>query len=166
MDLDLDLALAYHLLPLMLADREKWNEVQDVNSEGHTMAEQFVNGLEYFSKSLRNFRMQVAGILELNLEPLRRRSADAYAFAYAKYFTDVEAAGAFLFGLQEFEQSFPTQIKFVPMVHPTENGGVILAEKAEFNCLAHFLYTDFYRGLMAGNAPRRYPRAERVREGV
>ena len=154
-ELDMGLEASYHLFPLMLADREKWNEVQDVNSEGHAMFEQFVNGLEYSPESLRNFRGQVAGMLELYLEPLRRRSADAYAFAYAKYFTDVEAAGAFLFDAQEFEQSFPTQIKFVPMAHPSEDGKVILAEQAEFTCLSHFLYTDFYRGLMAGNAPRR-----------
>ena len=90
-ELDMDLELAYHLLPLMLADREKWNEVQDVNSEGHAISEQFVNGLEYFPESLRNFRRQVAG--------------------------------AFLFDAQKFEQSFPTQIKFVPMAHPPRRQG-------------------------------------------
>ena len=30
-----------------------------------------------------------------------------------------------------------------------------LAEQAQFSYLTHFLYTDFYRGLMGGNAPRR-----------
>lgn len=47
------------------------------------------------------------------------------------------------------------EIKFVPMAHSTEHDRTILAERAEFSYLTHFLYTDFYRGLMAGNAPRR-----------
>ena len=57
--------------------------------------------------------------------------------------------------MNDFEQSFPVQVKFVPVKHPAESGKVILAEQAEFTYLSHFLYTDFYRGLTAGNAPRR-----------
>lgn len=60
-----------------------------------------------------------------------------------------------LLGANDFDQSFPVQVKFVPMKHPSEDGKVILAEQAEFTYLSHFLYTDFYRGLMVGNAPRR-----------
>ena len=41
------------------------------------------------------------------------------------------------------------------MVHPTEEGGVFIAEKATFNSLVDFLQTEFYRGLAKGNAPRR-----------
>jgi hypothetical protein len=153
-ELSMDLETSHQLLPLMFSDQTKWSEVLDENSEGHAMFEQFLNGLEHFTESIRNFRGQIAGILELYLEPLKRKSIDAYALAYAQYFTDMEAAGA-LFAAQEFEQSFPVQVKFIPMAHPTESGKVILAEKAEFSYLSHFLYTDFYRGLMAGNAPRR-----------
>ena len=154
-ELSMDLETAYHLLPLMFSDKQKWNEVLDLGSEGHAMFEQFLNGLEYFPESLRNFRGQISAMLELYLEPLKRRSPDAYAEAYAKYFTDMETAGALLFDVNSFEQSFSVQINFVPMAHPTEAGKAILAEQAEFSYLSHFLYTDFYRGLMAGNAPRR-----------
>ncbi|SBW06027.1 conserved hypothetical protein [uncultured Eubacteriales bacterium] len=153
-ELSMDLETSHQLLQLMFSDRAKWDEVLDIHSEGHAMFEQFLNGLEYFPESLRNFRGQVVGILELYLEPLNRRSIDAYAAAYARYFTDMAAAGIF-FAESEFEQSFPTQVKFVPIAHPTMDGKVILAEKAEFSYLSHFLYTDFYRGLMAGNTPRR-----------
>ena len=65
------------------------------------------------------------------------------------------AAGELFFPEQEFTQSFPAQLCFVPMAHPAEAEKVLLVEKAEFRYLSHFLYTDFYRGLMAGNAPRR-----------
>ncbi|USF26389.1 hypothetical protein N510_001317 [Firmicutes bacterium ASF500] len=74
---------------------------------------------------------------------------------YAAYFTDMVDARGLFFPEQEFSQSFPAQLCFVPTADPAETGKVLLAEKAKFRYLSHFLYTDFYRGLMAGNAPRR-----------
>lgn len=153
--LALDAETAYHLLPLMFSDKEAWAEVLDVDSEGHAMFEKFLNGLEYFGESLRTFRGQIAGMLELYFEPLKRRNSGAYAAAYMHYFNDMAVAGAGFFGAIDFAQSFPMEVKFVPMAHPTDRGKVILAEKAEFGYLTHFLYTDFYRALIAGNAPRR-----------
>lgn len=153
-DLEMDLDTARNLFLLLFSDREKWNEALDVNAEGHAMLEDFLNGLEYFPESLRNFRGQIAGMLALYFEPLKRRGVEAYAEAYAQYFTDVDTAGRVLFDAPPFAQSFPAEIKFVPMVHSEENGRPVLAEKMEFSYLSHFLYTDFYRELMAGNAPR------------
>lgn len=154
-ELSMDLEFAYQLLTVMMGDHEAWAEVLDVKSEGHATFEKFLNGLEYFPESLRNFRGQVKGMLEFYFEPIKRRGADAYAAAYAQYFSDMRAAGAMLLGANDFEQSFPVQVKFVPMKHASEDGKVILAEQAEFTYLSHFLYTDFYRGLRVGNAPRR-----------
>lgn len=154
-DLALDTETAYRLLPLMFSDKEAWAEVLDVDSEGHAMFEKFLNGLEYLGESLRTFRGQITGMLELYFEPLKRRNSDAYAAAYMHYFNDMAAAGAGFFGAIDFAQSFPLEVKFVPMAHPTDKGKVILSEKAEFGYLTHFLYTEFYRALMAGNAPRR-----------
>ena len=153
--LRLDTETAWSLFPDLLSDRTKWSEVLEVDSEGHQMFEDFLSGLEYFAESLRNFRGQLDGMLELYFEPLSRHSAEAYAEAYAALFTDMAAAGELFFPEQEFTQSFPAQLCFVPMAHPAEAEKVLLVEKAEFRYLSHFLYTDFYRGLMAGNAPRR-----------
>ena len=47
------------------------------------------------------------------------------------------------------------EVSFVPMMHPTEEGAVFIAEKATFDTLMGFLQTEFYRGLAMGNAPRR-----------
>ena len=153
--LRLDVETARNLFPILLSDRAKWAETLDVDSEGHRMFEDFLSGLEYFSESLRNFRGQLDGMLEPYFEPLSRRSAEAYAGAYATYFTEMTAAGELFFPGQEFSQSFPAQLCFVPTADPTEAGKALLAEKVEFRYLSHFLYTDFYRGLMVGNAPRR-----------
>ncbi|MBC5736340.1 DUF6076 domain-containing protein [Lawsonibacter faecis] len=155
-DLELDKWSAYNLFPLLLADQEKLAAALDEHSEAHQMFRRLMDGLEYFPESLRNFRGQVMGMLELYFDPIKRRGADAYAMAYAQYFSDMRAAGAILPDMNDFEQSFPVQVKFVPiMKHPAGSGKVILAEQAEFTYLSHFLYTDFYRGLTAGNAPRR-----------
>lgn len=151
--LRLDLETSRNLFPALFSDRAGWGEALDVESEGHQLFEDFLNQLEYFAESLRNFRGQLWGMLEDYFEPLTRRGRESYAKAYADYFSKTAAAGALLFPGQEFSQSFPIQLCFVPMALP--DGGALLAEKAEFRYLSHFLYTDFYRGLMAGNAPRR-----------
>ncbi len=152
--LRLDMGTSRNLFPALLTDRDKWSEVLDVDSDGHRRFEDFLSGLEYFAESLRNFRWQIWWMLEQYFESLSRRGSVAYAEAYAAYFTEASAAGGLFFLEQEFEQSFPAQLCFVPMAHPAEPGKAILAEKAEFRYLSHFLYVDFYRGLMAGNAPR------------
>lgn len=64
------------------------------------------------------------------------------------------SAGVQAFG-EDFEQSIPVEVSFVPMMHPTEEGVVFIAEKATFGTLMGFLQTEFYRGLAMGNAPRR-----------
>ena len=153
-DLNMDTWKANNLFPLLLSNPEKWAEVQDATSEGHAMFHKLMEGLEYFPESLRTFRGQVTGMLELYFEPLARRSTDAYAEAFARYYGEMKSVEG-IFGEGPFEQSFPTENRFVPMAHPTERGKALLAEQAQFSYLTHFLYTDFYRGLMVGNAPRR-----------
>ena len=95
--LHLDTATARNLFPALLSDRTKWAETLDVDSEGYRMFEDFLSGLEYFSESLRNFRGQIQGMLELYFEPLSRRNSEAYAEAYATYFTDMAATGGLFF---------------------------------------------------------------------
>lgn len=153
-NLNMDIWTANNLFPLLLSDPEKWAEVQEAGTEGHAMFQKLMEGLEYFSESLRTFRGQVSGMLELYFEPLARRNTDAYADAFARYYGEMKSVEG-IFGEGPFEQSFPMENRFVPMAHPTEKGRVLLAEQAQFSYLTHFLYTDYYRGLMAGNAPRR-----------
>ena len=152
-DLNKDEWMAYNLFPLTLADEEKWIEVKDANSGGHAMFQRLLDGLEYFLESLRTFQEQITGMLDFYFEPLARRSTDAYANAYAQYFSEMRAVEG-IFGDGPFEQSFPIEIQFVPMAHPAEEGKALLAEKAAFSYLTHFLHTDFYRGLIVGNVPR------------
>ena len=154
-DLDMNVwTTANNLFPLLLAAPEKWAEVQDKTSAGYAMFRKLMEGLEYFTESFRTFRGQVAGMLELYFEPLSRRSTNAYAEAFARYFGEMKSVEG-IFGEGPFEQSFPTENSFVPMLHQTEKGKAVLAEQTQFSYLTHFLYTDFYRGLIVGNVPRR-----------
>lgn len=152
--LKLDRLSSYNLFPFLLSDRDSWEEAQDERSEAHAMFKKLMDGLEYFPESLRVFRGQVSGFLELYVEPFKRRSVDAYAAAFARYYGDMKSVEG-IFSNSPFEQSFPIELQFVPMAQPGVQGNAILAERAVFSYLTHFLYTDFYRGLMAGNAPRR-----------
>ncbi len=45
------------------------------------------------------------------------------------------------------------EARFVPMMHPTEERRLFVAEKSTFNSLADFPRTESYRGLALGNAP-------------
>ncbi|MCI9333055.1 MAG: hypothetical protein HFG05_12955 [Oscillibacter sp.] len=153
-DLKMDEECNYHTFKRLMADREKWAQVQDPTSEGHVKYQGIMTGLACFADSLRKFRQQISLMAEKYFEPLERRNCNTYAEAYAYFFADMISLDAWLFD-EDFEQSFPMEVSFVPMMHPTEEGKIFIAEKAAFNSLADFLRTEFYRGLAIGNAPRR-----------
>lgn len=154
-DLTLDINTSRNLFPMLLEDKQKWGGAFQNGSDGNKMFMEFLDKMEYFAESICNFRGQVAGMLELYFENLTRRNSAAYAEAYARYYQDMVDAGALLFGDMPFEQDFPVKVRFIPLRLPTGKGKIMLAEEAKFSYLSHFLYTDFYRGLIVGNAPRR-----------
>ena len=153
-DLRMDESCNYHTFERLLADGAKWSAVQDPASEGSAMYHGMVDGLVAFATSLRNFRRQIEVMSERYFEPLTRRNSTAYAEAYSYFYADMAYVGARLFQ-EDFAQSFPMEVCFVPMFQDEEETGIFIAEKATFNSLADFLRTEFYRGLALGNAPRR-----------
>ena len=153
-DLNMDKEANYHTFQRLMADSEKWAQVQDPNSEGRAVYQGMLTELARFADRLLDFRGQVHGMTERYFEPLERRNSDAYAEAYADFYSQMIFAGARLFN-EDFEQSFPMEVNFVLMMHPTEEGKIFIAEKATFSSLTDFLRTEFYRGLAIGNAPRR-----------
>ena len=94
-------------------------------------------------------------MLEFYFETLARHNQEAYTEAFAQYFSSMRSAGGLFSPDEEFEQSYPARICFVPIVDLAEQRKPLLAEKTEFRYLIHFLYTEFYRGLTAGNMPRK-----------
>lgn len=153
-DLRIDKECSYHALENLLTERGKWTEIQMPGTEGHAMYLEFLEGLSHFTDRVRRFQGQIAAMTELYFEPLKRRNSAAYAEAYSRFYGEMITLAAQYF-CEDFDQSIPVEVSFVPMMHPTEKGQVFVAEKNTFNYLLDFLSTEFYRGLAIGNAPRR-----------
>lgn len=153
-DLKMDDPCNYHTFERLMADEEKWGQVQEPTSEGYAIYQGMIASLGCFTDNLRRFRKQIAGMTERYLEPLGRRNSDAYADAYSRFYADMICVSAQILG-EDFGQSFPMRVDFVPMMYPNETNRFFIAEKATFNSLTDFLRTEFYRGLATGNAPRR-----------
>ena len=154
LDLKMDEPCNYHTFQRLMADEEKWTQVQNPTSEGHAKYQGALIGLILFAEQLRDFRRLIDLIAEKCLEPLEHRNSFAYAEAYSDFYAQMLSAGVQVFG-NDFEQGIPMEVDFVPMMHPTEKDKVFIAEKATFNSLVAFLQVEFYRGLAKGNAPRR-----------
>lgn len=153
-DLMMDADCNYHALENLFADKEKWVQVQDTSSEGYAIYQGMIAGLERFADDVRAFRGQVKLMMETYFEPLKRRNSGAYAEAYSYFYTDMLRAAANFFE-EDFSQSIPMEVGFVPMLHQTNENEIFIAEKATFSRLTDFLRAELYRGLAAGNAPRR-----------
>lgn len=153
-ELKMDVESNYHTFERLLADGEKWTQVQDPASEGHAIYQGIIAGLLCFSGGLMGLRQQIAVMMEQYFEPLERRNSGAYAEAYSAFYAHMLSVSVHLFG-EDFAQSSPVEVSFVPMMGQTNEGELFIAEKATFNSLTDFLRTEFYRGLAAGNAPRR-----------
>ncbi len=153
-DLPMDEENSYHLFEQVMADEGKWVQIQDPASEGGALFRRMLAALVCLAGDLRGLRQQIAIMTDQYFEPLERRNSSAYADAYSRFYAQMLSVGARFFN-EDFEQSFPMEVNFVPMEHPTEADKVFIAEKATFNSLTNFLRTEFYRGLAMGNAPRR-----------
>ena len=153
-DLKMDEESNYNTFQRLMEDKEKWAQVQEPASEGYAIYQRMLIELICFADKLRGLRQLIAILTEKCLEPLKRRNSAAYADAYSYFYAQMLFADVQVFG-DEFEQGIPMEVNFVPMMHPTEEGAVFIAEKATFSSLMDFLQTEFYRGLAKGNAPRR-----------
>ena len=153
-DLNMDLELSYHLLERLYEQKEKWEQVQEVHSEGREMYEHMLNDLAHFADRVRALRLQLRIMTEKYFEPLKRRNSAAYGTAYASFYADMLRTGALFFD-ENFDQRFSVEIDFVPMMRKENESEVFVAEKTTFHHLHDFLRTEFYRGLAIGNAPRR-----------
>lgn len=85
------------------------------------MYQEFLEGLSSLVVRIRMFQGQIAAMAELCFEPLTRRNSAAYADAYSRFYGQMASIAAHYFQ-EDFDQSFPVEVSFVPMMHPTEEG--------------------------------------------
>jgi hypothetical protein len=154
-DLGIDREGCYNIFSMLLAEPKNLRDVLTPHSEAHSQFVQVLDLLKEIVQDVRFFQNKVTMMLRMYFEPLKRHNAKFYARAYTYFASDMLCVRQMLTGEAILEESFPLEVEFVPMEHPTEKGEVFLAEKAYFTRLQYFLFTEFYRGLMIGNAPRK-----------
>ena len=132
-----------------------WSRLRQIPPDGQAEVDEYLRTLTGASELLRIFRKQIALMLDGYFEPLARRNPEAYAVGMFKFYSDMAAADLVGQDGEKLEHSFPLKLRFVPMVSPSDGETIILAEQARFLNLLDFLEVEFFRGLAAGNAPRK-----------
>ncbi len=120
----------------------------------------FINGICRIPDEIIAFRFYITKMLDHYFENLKKRNAEHYAFGVYKFFSDKEAQrvlASLLPPIPEymFMQTHEAMIEYNTMPSPDDEKKYIIAERLVFTSIASFLHTDFFRGLMNGNASRR-----------
>ena len=124
--------------------------------------------LENLEDELQSFVRNTEWMLEGFFQDLPSRSRQDYIRTYAGYRRtigeamqqqkDAEDEGAVweegTIDLDTISFDFPVNISLVPVSDPKSHC-LVLAEQMTFESLSSFLYLDLYKGMAAGNLPRR-----------
>ena len=151
-DLDMDSDLLHNFFIYLSHDEEQWQEAMTERTMGHELVRGFVKKINELPEQLIEFRRQVSYMLDKYFEDLHSRTKKDYGAAFNRYYRDRSSTGFMPYAGVPFEQSFPAHVSFVPL--ETEDG-IVVAEEMNFGELPAFFYTDFYRGMIHGNLPRR-----------
>lgn len=148
---------------LFRAMREHPDRTDDSVTEGtdfHRAMTYWLDRLERLPDSVSDFIRNTFLMLEDYFENLPTRSPAAYAEAYEKYRRMMKTAFQYAAeedvideDLESIELDFPVRLGFRAM--EAKDGGAVFGEELTFEELASFLYTDLYKGMAAGNVPRR-----------
>lgn len=147
-------SIARRLFPWLL-EQDEWEQIDDPTSEINVKLTKWINDIEELPSQLEWCYNQTNLIVDRYLEPLLRRTKDAYAFAVLLYYRGRDRAAFLLPNPSDEGTVSNTELSFVPIQDQDHLGQVVLGEVLRFNDLVSFIKTDFYRGLMHGNAPRK-----------
>ena len=154
-DIGIDIFTSYHMLPLLIEQPEKWSEVITQGTEAAQGMEHFISTIENLAHSIFAFTSQADTMLEQYFEPLKRRNADAYGFAFATYYKNMLKMQPIFAPEIDWGLSTEVTLNYLPANTFDGTGKFVIAEQMQFTNLVSFLYADLYRGLMHGNCPRR-----------
>ena len=93
-DLKMDEPCNYQTFQRLMADQEKWAQVQDPTSAGYFKYQGMMIELACFAEKLRGLRGLIDIMTEKYFEPLKRRNSAAYAEAYSYFYPQMLSAGA------------------------------------------------------------------------
>ena len=154
-DIGIDIFTSYHMLPLLIEQPEKWSEVITKGTEAAQGMEHFISTIENLAHSIFAFTSQADTMLEQYFEPLKRRNADAYGFAFATYYKNMLKMQPIFAPEIDWGLSTEVTLNYLPANTFDGTDKFVIAEQMQFTNLVSFLYADLYRGLMHGNCPRR-----------
>lgn len=159
--LDVDSKLTRSMLPAAYAESPE--DFQRMLLPGTLENEIFVGFLKklvVISDELITFRVYVSAMLDFFFERLKRRNTEYYAVAVYDFFSNKEvqkeiSASLHQAPVYQFIQSRSALIEYTTMPNSEDQKKYIVAERMVFSSIASFLHTDFFRGLMNCNVPRR-----------
>lgn len=154
---------ALGLIPYMRTHPEEVDEMLTPGTPRHDGYAYWLSKLDKLEGELSAFSRNTRWMLEEYFEPLRKRRTEHYAEAFSAYRFDIlnamqmeEESGEkeLTVDLNSVRLDYPVQTSFVPTIDP-DTKKLALAEQITFESLASFLYMDLYKGMAAGNLPRR-----------
>ena len=87
----------YHTFQRLMADKEKWAQVQDPASTGYAKYQGMLMELISFAERLRGLRQLIDMMVDKCLEPLKHRNRSAYAEVYSYFYMQMLSAGVQIF---------------------------------------------------------------------
>lgn len=139
------------------------DELMARGTEQHLAFEQWLSQLERLESDLKHFAQNIGWMLEDHFEGLPSRRRERYAEVFRDYraalgeaYLQREGTGEepLMVDLDTQEFEFPVNLAFV-YSKDSDTGLPCIAERMTFEKLSSFLYVDFYKGMAAGNLPRR-----------
>lgn len=159
--LDIDAKLARTTITeLFEAASDDFQQMMQPSTRELNIFHEFHKPLFTISDELISFRVYVTAMLDFYFERLKKRNEEHYAVGVYGFFSNRAVQRDISESLPPlpvylFRQSRHAMIEYATMPNPDDEKKYIIAERMLFHSIASFLHTDFFRGLMNGNAPRR-----------
>lgn len=96
-NLKMDEPCNYHTFQRLMADKEKWAQVQDPASTGYAKYQGMLMELISFAERLRGLRQLIDMMVDKCLEALKHRNRSAYAEVYSYFYMQMLSAGVQIF---------------------------------------------------------------------
>ena len=152
---------ALQLIPYMCEYPDEVDDMLTAGTERNLMMARWLEKLDGLTATLSTFARNTSWMLDEFFERLPNRFPEAYADAFGRYnFAIRNSIEQKEDECEDASDEFSIQfysivnISFVPERNP-QTGHTSLAEKMAFDDLVSFLHMDLYKGMVAGNLPRR-----------
>lgn len=158
-DLRIDAEAYKTILPRSLVhDPEGFQHLKEPDAPIVEMLQRYIFAWIRIPDDILLFKKYIAAYLLAYAERLKTRDPESYAVAYYDFMQDAELQATLQEGVPDylppFSQRHNANVEFTAMPVPEDPLRYQLAERFEFSFLSSFLHVDFFKGLMAGNAPK------------